>query len=136
MSFTLFIFTYLFFYYYHTMYYKKICEKRLRKWTGHLYLHCKWYVHVWSWLYKAAFLCHAIQFIVVSHLWIQDQTLGISETVEGLFWDLLWVDLIVFYVDRSQGGSRVFGMTNSPLVHSSKGHRNGHFISSSTAALL
>lgn len=50
-------------------------------------------------------------------LWIEDQSLRISETGEGIFGNLLHIQQIIFQVDRSQGGARITGVAHSPLPH-------------------
>ena len=48
-------------------------------------------------------------------LWIEDESLSISETGEGVWRNPLHLQQIVFQVERSQGGVRITGVAHSPL---------------------
>lgn len=50
-------------------------------------------------------------------LWIEDQSLSINETREGIWGNSLHLKQIIFQVDRSQGWARVTRVAYSPLPH-------------------
>lgn len=50
-------------------------------------------------------------------LWIEDQSLSISETGEGIWGNPLHIQQIIFQVDRSQGGASIMRVAHSPLPH-------------------
>lgn len=59
-------------------------------------------------------------------LWIEDQSLSISETWKGLWGNPFHVQQIIFQVDRSQGGARTTRVANSPLPHQPASTRYAH----------
>lgn len=55
--------------------------------------------------------------VCVPLLGTEDQSLGVSETGEGFWRNLLHLQEIIFQVDRSQGGAQIMRVAHSPLPH-------------------
>lgn len=79
-------------------------EAVIMKNDAHAYIVCTCLFRVWLLVVRVVFL-----------LWIEDQSLSIRETGEGIWRNPLHLQQIVFQAEQSQGGARITRVAHSPL---------------------